>query len=291
MTGKFASRFVEVNGIRTHYLEAGDGDSVVLLHGGEFGGCAELSWERNIAALAERFRVIAPDWLGYGKTDKIRDFVSGSERMMRHMVAFLEVLAIDGAHFVGCSMGGSQLVREAAKPNCRLPIRRMALVSGGGFVPDNEHRRAVLAYDGTAEAMRAILRANFHDPRWSEDDEYVERRVRASLEPGAWEVVAAARFKAPNVPPRSQFGQEDTTPYEQVPFPTLVIAGLCDKLREPGYHEVMRHIPDVEFLLVEDAGHLVNIERPEVVNPALLHFFAGHRAAEAPRAEAPASSA
>ncbi len=66
------SRYVMVDGIRTHYLEGGDGPAVVFLHSGEFGGCAELSWEYNIEAFAQHFHVIAPDWLGFGRTDAIR---------------------------------------------------------------------------------------------------------------------------------------------------------------------------------------------------------------------------
>ena len=50
-----------VDGLSTSYLEAGEGDPVVLLHGGEFGAGAELGWERNIATLAARYRVLAPD--------------------------------------------------------------------------------------------------------------------------------------------------------------------------------------------------------------------------------------
>jgi pimeloyl-ACP methyl ester carboxylesterase len=65
-------RFIEVDGIRTHYLEAGEGRPVVLLHSGEFGGCAELRWEFTLPKLAELYRVIAPDWLGFGETDKLR---------------------------------------------------------------------------------------------------------------------------------------------------------------------------------------------------------------------------
>ena len=74
------SRYVMVDGVRTHYLEAGDGPAVVLLHSGEFGGCAELSWEFNIVALAGHFRVLAPDWLGFGRTDKLFDFAHGRAR-------------------------------------------------------------------------------------------------------------------------------------------------------------------------------------------------------------------
>jgi pimeloyl-ACP methyl ester carboxylesterase len=270
------SRFVDVGGVRTHYLEAGDGPPLVLLHSGEFGGSAELCWEHNIDALASAHRVIAPDWLGFGETDKLYDFVSGSERRMRHLVAFLGVLTIEEADFAGASMGATALVREAARTDCRLPIRRMVLASGGGFVPDNDWRRRTLSYDGTADAMRLMLEANFHDSSWWEDDAYVERRVRASLEPGAWETINAARLKAPNVPPRSNFGQPDSIPYENVAAPTLIFAAEHDKLREPGYHEpLVERIPDARAIIVRDSGHLLNIEKADEFNRATLEFLAG----------------
>jgi 2-hydroxymuconate-semialdehyde hydrolase len=246
----------------------------VLLHSGEFGASAALSWEFNIAELAQHFRVIAPDWLGFGETDKLHDFVSKKERMLRHMTAFLEVMSIDEADFVGCSMAGGMLLREASSDQCRFPIRRLVIISGGGFMPDNEHRRALLEYDGTPDGMRRILEATFHDSSWWENDEYVRRRVESSLAPGAWEAVAAARLKAPNIPPRKDFGQDDTTAYERVPYPTLVLVGAEDKLRIPGWQTVFEErMPDVEVVVVEDAGHLLNIERADVFNEAASEFL------------------
>lgn len=268
------SRFVNIGGIRTHYLDAGDGPTMVLLHSGEFGGCAEICWEYNIAALAQNHRVIAPDWLGFGQTDKIRDFVSGSDRMVRHMAAFLDTMALEEADFVGVSMGATTLLREASSPRCRFPVRRMVIGSGGGFVPDNSQRRRILDYDGSAEGMRRIVAANFSDPRWAADDDYIARRVAASIAPGAWEAVAAARFKSPTLPPRSQFGQTDSIAYEDIPYPTLAIAGGADQLREPGYHEVLTRIPDSRVVVLPDAGHLVNIERADEFNTLVAEFLA-----------------
>jgi 2-hydroxymuconate-semialdehyde hydrolase len=267
------SRYLDVGGIRTHYLDAGDGPPVVLLHSGEFGGSAELCWEFNIGPLARDFRVIAPDWLGFGGTDKLRDFVSGSDRMIRHMSAFLQAMAIEQADFAGASMGATMLLREAARPGCRFPIRRLVVASGGGFVPDNEERRRLLSYDGTPEAMRAILRANFHDPAWARDDAYVKRRVEASLAPGAWEAIAAARLKPPTVPPRSDFGQPDTIAYERIRYPTLAVAGAEDKLRLPGYHEALGRIPDARIVVLAGAGHLLNIEKAGEFNGLVREFL------------------
>jgi pimeloyl-ACP methyl ester carboxylesterase len=94
-----------------------------------------------------------------------------------------------------------------------------------------------------------------------------------SNEPGAWEAVASARFKSPQLPPRSQFGQPDTIAYENIPFPTLAIAGGEDKLRSPGYHEVLRRIPDSKVVVIEGAGHLLNIERADEFNVLVNDFL------------------
>jgi 2-hydroxymuconate-semialdehyde hydrolase len=269
------SRFVMVGGVKTHYYDAGEGPVVVLLHSGEFGGCAELSWEHTIDDLARSFRVVAPDWIGFGQTDKLRDFVSGSERMVNHMAEFLDLLAIGEADFVGSSMGGTFLLREAASPTCRFRIRNLVVASSGGSVIENEARKRTLAYDGTPESMRVVLSAMFGDQARAEDEEYVARRVAAANAPGAWEAIAAARFKPPWVPARSEFGQADTIGYEDIAARTLAFVGGRDELREPGYHEVFRRMPDARTVVFEDAGHLLNIEKAPAFNELALRFLEG----------------
>jgi pimeloyl-ACP methyl ester carboxylesterase len=256
------SRYVDVDGIRTHYLEGGTGPAVVLLHSGEFGGCAELSWEFVAEPLARHFHVVAPDWLGFGRTDKVHDFVDSRGRRMRHLARFLGVLGIDRADFIGNSMAGGMIVQAAAAQPPLLPIRKIVLASGGGFSPDNEYRRALLEYDCTEASMRRVLHAMFHDPKWPADDAYVKRRVELSLLPGAWEATAAARLRNPTVPARAEFGQPDKTPYETIPFRTLVIAGANDKLRNPGYaDEIVARMPDAILTVFENSGHCPNIEQ------------------------------
>lgn len=269
------SRFVVVDGIRTHYLEAGEGPTVVLLHAGGFGENAERSWRFNIGPLADRYRVVAPDWLGFGQTDKLRDFVDGNGRMVRHMARFFEVMDITEADVMGLSMGGTFLVRIASSERPVLPIRRMVLVSGGGFSPDNEARQVLQSYDGTMEGMRRQVRVVFHDPKWADDDDNVKGYYEASLEPGAWEFAASARFRSPVAPPRSDFGNVDTTPYENVRVPTLLTAGAQDQLREPGYaDELHRRVPGSEVILFDRCGHCPNVEHADAWNEAVLDFLA-----------------
>ena len=75
------------------------------------------------------------------------------------------------------------------------------------------------------------------------------------------------------MPARSTFGQPDTIAYEQIPFPTLVVAGDEDKLRLPGYHEALRRIPTSEIVVLEKTGHLLNIERADVFNELVSRFL------------------
>ena len=108
-----SDRFIEVGGIRTHYLEAGDGHPLILLHSGEFGASAEVSWEFSIGPLSKHFRVIAPDWLGFGQSAKIFSFDGMAGFRIQTISAVLRAIGIETAHFVGNSMGGGQLARAA----------------------------------------------------------------------------------------------------------------------------------------------------------------------------------
>lgn len=269
-----AGRFVMVGGVRTHYLEAGEGPTVVLLHSGEFGGAAEISWEHNIGALAEHFHVLAPDFVGFGRSDKLRDFTGHGRRMLEHISRFLEVMCIDEADFVGNSVSGRFLCRVASQETPIWPIRRMVVASGGGFEPDNEARRILQDYDATIESMRGILRVLFHDPAWAENDEYLRWRYEFSTMPGAWEVAAAARFKSPAVPPRPQFGRPDLTEYERIRVPTLFVAGADDPLLEPEYWVALaERTPSGRALAFEQCGHCPHIEYAEEFNEAVIAFF------------------
>ena len=276
------SRFVVVDGINTHYLEAGDKDAptVGLLHSGEFGGCSEISWEFTIPALAEHFHVIAADWLGFGRTDKVYDFADQRTRVYRHMSRFYEVLGITEADFIGNSMGGSNLARIIADPPTILPVRSAILCSGGGFTPLTDERKTLLAYDGTPAAMAALLHAMLDDPKWGDDADYVAKRQEMALMPGAFECASAPRLKLPAPENKDEkatdqsFGIPDNTIYENVAMPVLIIAGENDPLREPGYSkDLAARIPDNEHHVYENCGHCPNIEYADRFNADAIDFL------------------
>jgi pimeloyl-ACP methyl ester carboxylesterase len=265
---------VMVDGLVTGYLEAGAGDPVVLLHGGEFGASAELGWERTIGALATRHRVLAPDMLGYGNSAKVIDFVDGRGMRIRHVARFCQIMGVDSAHFVGNSMGAVNLLADTTSEAPVLPARSVTLICGGGEIQRNEHSAALFEYDGSIEAMRRIVEALFFAPSYPADEDYVRRRHASSTMPGAWEAIAAARFRRPGLeaPPTPS----TTRAYERIGVPTLVVEGAGDKLLPTGWAaDVAGRIAGARSAVVDAAGHCPQIERPEVVNGLLLDFLEG----------------
>jgi 2-hydroxymuconate-semialdehyde hydrolase len=262
-----------VDGLVTGYLEAGDGDPVVLLHGGEFGASAELGWERNIAALAARCRVLAPDQLGFGQSAKVIDFVNGRGMRIRHVARFCEELGVDSAHFVGNSMGAINLLTDATSETPLLSIRTLAIICGGGEIQQNRHFEALQQYDATLPAMRRIVEALFYDGSYPADDDYVRRRYESSIAPGAWEAVAAARFRRPEAAPSST--PPTARAYERIEVPTLVVEGGDDKLLPSGWAaQIAKQIDGARSVVVGKAGHCPQIEQSSEVNELLLDFLA-----------------
>ncbi|MFZ0227675.1 MAG: alpha/beta fold hydrolase [Mycobacterium sp.] len=265
-------RTAVVDGLATGYLEAGNGDPVILLHGGEFGASAEIGWERTIPALAVRYRVLAPDMLGFGQSAKVIDFNDGRGMRIRHVARFCGELAIESAHFIGNSMGAIMLLTDATSDSPVLPMRSMVAICGGGEIQRNHHMEALYDYDATPPAMRRIVEALFHDPSYPADDDYVRRRYESSTAPGAWEAVAAARFRRPGAAPPPT--PSSRRAYERVSVPTLVVEGACDKLLPPGWaKEIADQIPLGRSAVVEAAGHCPQIEQPSIVNELLQEFL------------------
>ncbi len=271
-------QYITVDGINTHYFEAGErtGEpSVLLLHSAEFGGAAELSWEFNLDALAEHFHVLAPDHVGFGRTDKVFDFCGQFDKRIAHIRRFLELKEVTDAYVIGSSMSGGLTMTVACRDEPDWPIRKLVACSGGGLSPDNDARKVLNSYDGTADHMRRIVEVMFVDPRWADDEGYIARRQELARLPGAWEATAAARFRAPFREPAGR-GERESLDYGRIRVPTLVIAGAQDPLRLPGYaDELAAEIPDSQLHVFENAAHMGNIECADEFNEVVIRFLKG----------------
>jgi pimeloyl-ACP methyl ester carboxylesterase len=190
------------------------------------------------------------------------------------MRRFLDSMGITEGDFIGNSMGGSMLVQIAARPPMLFPIRSMVLGPGGGGTPETPERKKLLAYDGSDKAMRELVGAMFYDQQLANDEGYIARRQSFAHMPGAFEAVAASRFRAPFRQGGSGFGGPDATPYENVAVPTLIIAGENDPLREPGFApKLAARIKGAEVVVLRQCGHCPNIEKPAEFNAAVVRFL------------------
>ncbi|TZG27688.1 alpha/beta fold hydrolase [Sphingomonas montanisoli] len=273
------SHVIHVDGLETRYWEAGEGLPLVLLHSGEFGASAELSWEYNFAALAEKYHVYAPDFVGFGATAKVHDFNDFVVFKIQHIANFCRQLGLANVPFVGNSMGANFLIRDVANAQPLIPASSFVAISGGGAVPANEARAALTDYDCTVPSMKRVLWALFHDKVWYEDEAYIERRFESSIIPGAWECSAAARLHAPNIVRESAYERatRNQMSYDAVKTPMLLIAGAEDKLKPRGFaHELAEQIPSATAIEMPDVGHCAHIETPDAFHKVLFDFLDSH---------------
>ena len=121
--------YIDVNGVRTRYRQAGgDGPPVILIHG--LGASAEI-WSANISALASRHRVFVPDLPGFGLTVKPEWMDYGPGAYSRFVRDFMAALGIGRAALVGHSLGGGVALRVILDDPRR--VDRLILVSSAGL--------------------------------------------------------------------------------------------------------------------------------------------------------------
>jgi pimeloyl-ACP methyl ester carboxylesterase len=258
-----------VDGLRAGYLTAGSGQPLLLLHGGTWGDRAQASWGPVLPLLAARRRVIAPDWLGFGGSDLVRDFAAPEDRMVGQVRALLDDLGIaTPLDVVALSMGGSLLLRDLTGPDPRLPARRVVLVSAGGAPMAPDVRQRLWSYDGTVEGMRALVALTHHDHRFAADDAYVARWHAWSTEPGGYEHFAALAVRRPGAPP------PPPPALDRLTMPVLVCAGAHDRLKEPGWGEdLAARLPAGRATIFHHSGHCPQIEEPEAFAARVLQFL------------------
>src|ERR1700754_2229167 len=110
-------RTLNVNGIDTFFHDAGEGPALLLLHGSGPGVSAWSNWRAVYPVLAEHYRVIAPDQIGFNKTQPEGPVEYGRKLWTEHALALMDELGIDRFDIIGNSMGGAiALSMVAARP-------------------------------------------------------------------------------------------------------------------------------------------------------------------------------
>jgi pimeloyl-ACP methyl ester carboxylesterase len=256
----------DIGGAKIHYLDVGSGKDVVLLlhafplHSG--------MWSRQIAALSPRYRVIAPDYPGLGKSTP-RPEPSTMEFLAEQVLGLLGSVRVDRAVVVGLSMGG-YLSFEIYRQRPGL-FRGLALCAtrAGADTPEGAAGRETFAKNALEKGLHWVADEMTPKLLKPQPDPHAVREVRALIGQGTPAGVAAAQ--------RGMARRPDSFPtLATVSCPTLVVVGAEDTLTPlPEAEKMANGIKGAKLAKIPGAGHLPNIENPEPFDETLLHFIGG----------------
>jgi 2-hydroxymuconate-semialdehyde hydrolase len=265
-------RTVRVDDIKTHFLEAGSGPDLVLLHGGEYGASAEITWKHNIESLAQQFHIVAPDVLGWGETDKIYSFSDPAGYRIGHMKRLLNTIGVGNAYFVGNSAGGGLILRASVLDPAPFQIRKMVTICGNASVFKTQSQAELENYTPSLENMKNIVALLYHDPKW-QTEENIRARYESSVIPGAWEALSAARLRSPSHQARSS-SEEFVKKLSQLRVPLLIMSCEHDPLNQTDWDvNFQKIVPGSRVHRFKHSAHEPQIEETEEFNRVLTEFL------------------
>jgi pimeloyl-ACP methyl ester carboxylesterase len=252
-----------VFGQKIHYVEAGSGPTVILLHG--LGGSSKV-WQLNIGPLAEKFHVFAPDQIGFGQSAKplvnyrIRTYVDFLDQ-------FCKQLKIDRATLVGNSMGGW----IAAAFTIAFPdrVERLVLEDAAGFPPpkDFDFRILYSLNPTTRDGMKVLVAKVFYNKAF-QSETAIDQALAVRLAAGDGYTI--------NSIVESLIRGEDflDDAVKSIKKPTLIVWGREDGLIPLSDGERFnKEIAGSKLVVIDQCGHVPNVEKALEFNAAVMKFL------------------
>ena len=278
------SRFVAISepAMRVHVLEAGSGQPVLMIHGGN---SVAAAWEPLLSLLQPHFHLYAPDRPGCGLTEKI-DYrrVAFREHAIAFVRSIMDALGLERANLVGNSMGGYwALVFALAHPD---RVDRLALVGEPAGSTEkltwfhrltatpglNRLLYATILKARREQARERLARLVAHPERVSEA--FLDVTYAGAVLPGArlaW-LSMLERVAPPFRPNELTYALREELC--QLRRPVLIIWGDHDFFAPSLGEELCRYLPEARLEVVADAGHFPWVDHPEQV-ALLLRTFLG----------------
>lgn len=272
------SQDVQVGRRVIHVSEQGQGDPVIMLHGGGPGASGLSNYGRNIEALARHYRVLVPDMPGYGgstkgvnRSDPFGDLADG-------ILGLMDALDLPRAHLIGNSLGGACALRMALDQPAR--VASLVLMGPGGIgttrgLPTKGLNKLLNYYGGkgpSLEKLRDFIRHYLVHDGSRVPDEMIEKRYQDSIDP---EVVANPPLRRPSslkAALRMDFTRDKRLQSCQVP--TLVLWGREDLVNRPsGGLVLQKTMPNCDLYQFSTTGHWVQWERATEFNATTLGFL------------------
>ena len=281
-------QWLDVEGTRTRYFEAGQGEPIVFIYGGNFGTSESASsahtWILNLEGLAKHHHVIAFDKLGQGFTDNPQNDDYTMNAVVRHAAAFIRTMGLPPVHLVGHSRGGYAATRLALE-NHDL-VRSLTIINSGTLSPGIGTNEVALSAPphprGTRECVRWVYENYSFSPTAVTED-WVDAVMEVLALPKYRESVRkveterlGARLFLPDL------AREKRETFQwindgRLQRPVQVIWGFNDPTAviDRGvelFQMFARHSRRAQFHIINNAGHFPFKEHPERFN-ALLNRF------------------
>jgi pimeloyl-ACP methyl ester carboxylesterase len=275
--------WIEVSKLRTHCLMAGQKGAppVLLLHGGGY-DCASLSYKQSVGPISQYHRVFAPDWPGYGESDKPKLRYS-TEYYVDFLSRLMDALGLEKASLVGISMGGAISLGFALHSPQR--VDKLVLVDSHGLGQEVPWRvmsyvmvrlpllnKLVWAILGRSRTMIGLsLRTVFHDPQ-AVTSTLVDEVFQEAKKPGVGEAWRSWQ--------RSEIGWSGlhtnfVDELHALAVPTLILHGEQDRYVTVSWAQRAHTlIKDSELCILPLCGHWITREKPTEFNGAVLEFLA-----------------
>jgi abhydrolase domain-containing protein 6 len=266
----FDQHSIEVADLHIEYLEGGQGDVLILLHG--FGANKD-NWTRIGRYLTPHFRVIAPDLPGFGESTRNPDadysFAAQSERLY----TFARALKLKSFHLAGSSMGGAISGTYAAQ--YPKDVKSLWLIAPGGVA------------SADPSEIRSILDEGRTNPLIEESVEGYERLLDFVFVKRPFIPLPIKRYLAQEAIDHYSLNKKiykqihnaaDTPPLEVtlsgLPVPTLILWGASDQVLHVSGGGILQSVmPTAKLVTMENVGHLPMIETPKESAKLYLNFL------------------
>jgi len=268
-------RTIQAAGIATNYHDAGEakvspGGTALLIHGSGPGVSAWANWRLVIPELSKRCRVIAPDMVGFGFSERPAGIRYDMDTWVKQAVGLLDALGVEQTDLVGNSFGGALALAIAIRHPAR--VRRLVLMGSVGVpFPITQGLDDVWGYVPSLANMRRLLDI-FAYNRALVTDELAQLRYEASIRPGFQESFSAM-FPAPRQRWVDAMASAEVD-IRAIPHETLVIHGREDQVIPLSNSLTLAQwIPNAQLHVFGKCGHWTQIEHSARFNRLVGDFF------------------
>jgi pimeloyl-ACP methyl ester carboxylesterase len=267
--GQPADKTIAVFGQSIHYFDLGSGPVVVLLHGL---GSRKDDWLPVFEPMAQKYRLLVPDQIGFGRSDKpLLDY--SVQTWVDFLNEFLRQLKVEKASLVGESLGGwiaALYVAEISGGAHLVPVEKLVLVDAAGLKQDQpipDLNPSSLA------AMRGVMEAVFYDTSWVNEDAL--RKIFTD-KLGVHDGYTVRSFLGNPTRDKERLDER----MRSIKAPTLVVWGKQDKLLPIASGErYAAGIAGAKMVSFEKCGHVPAVEKTEEFLAAVMPFLGGSAAA------------